>query len=355
MAELRAFHVIDAKSWNAFVAAADHRSFPQLWEWGELRRPYGWRPVRIAVGRTESSPVAGMQILIRRLPVLGWALGYAPRGPIGDLSDQSVRVALLAAIRSVGRAERVATLKVDPAVTATSPDGQWLLRRPWRAARRVQPPTTRVVDLRLSLEELHAGLKRKHRQSINRAVREGVTVEMLDRTATTAEAAQALADFQRMYELTARRAGFVARAPRYYRRVWELFSAADHARLYFARLDGERVATLFHILCGDRVATVYGGMTDRGRECRANYLLRWEAMQQFRAEGFATYDLWGLATDRVRQFKAGFGGVEETYVGARDLALRQPIDSVLRILVPAYRSAQHARLRLKGRRLATDD
>ena len=43
MADLTAFYVTDRDAWNAFVEHAPHRSFPQLWEWGELREPAGWR------------------------------------------------------------------------------------------------------------------------------------------------------------------------------------------------------------------------------------------------------------------------------------------------------------------------
>jgi lipid II:glycine glycyltransferase (peptidoglycan interpeptide bridge formation enzyme) len=60
--------------------------------------------------------------------------------------------------------------------------------------------------------------------------------------------------------------------------------------------------------------------------------------------------MWGLATGGIRQFKEGFGGEEVEYVGARDLALRGPIDAALRIGLPAYGLAQRLRHRLLGRK-----
>ena len=70
--------------------------------------------------------------------------------------------------------------------------------------------------------------------------------------------------------------------------------------------------------------------------------------RRFAGEGFAVYDLWGLATGGIRQFKEGFGGREVEYVGARDLPLRAPIDAALRVAIPAYGFVQRARLRLAG-------
>lgn len=352
MAELRAWRITDPAVWNAFVEAAPYRSFPQLWEWGELRAGFGWQPLRIAVGQEPDKPRAAAQVLLRRVPVLGWRLGYVPRGPVGDLNDAPVREALFAALRSLARAEGVATVKVDPEASEASAYGQALLAPPWRSASKVQPPRTRLIDLVPPEDELRSGLKRKHRQYVNKAERAGIVVERIGGTADEATASRALDDFYRIYTHTAERAGFVARADRYYRRVWGLFAPSGHARLAFAVRNGERVATLFHFTCGDRAAEAFGGMTDEGADSRANYLLKWASIIGFKKEGFAVYDLWGLATGGIAQFKEGFGGRRVDYVGARDLPLRRAEDAALRLLLPAYGVAQRTRLRLMGRHLA---
>jgi lipid II:glycine glycyltransferase (peptidoglycan interpeptide bridge formation enzyme) len=353
VAELRAWRVTNADEWNDFASRAPYRSFPQLWEWGELRQPFGWRPERIAVGEKHGTPLAGAQVLLRDVPLLGWRLGYAPRGPIGDLDDARVRDALSAALRTLARRERIATLKVDPEATAASAYGQALLEPPWRAAAKIQPPKTRIIDLSLDAEELRAGMRRKHRQYVNKAERAGVSVEWLEHGADGI--GQALADFYRIYTFTAQRAGFVARAQRYYERAWELFAPARRARLLFASLDGERVATLFCFVCGDRVAEAFGGMTDEGAASRANYLLKWAAIRGSRERGASSYDLWGLATGGIAQFKEGFGGAQVDYVGTRDWPVQPAVASVLRVALPAYGVAQRTRLRLLGRHLAGSD
>lgn len=349
---LHAFRVTDADVWNAFVEHAPYRSFPQLWEWGELRAPTGWRPIRVAVGERPDRPLAGAQVLVRRVPLVGWRLGYAPRGPVGHLDDPAIRDALVSALRDLAVTEGIATLKVDPEATADDPLGAALLAPPWRSAAKIQPPRTRLIDLAPDEAALMAAMRQKHRQYVHKAERGGVRIEQVDTTVSPEEAAPALADFYRIYRHTAERAGFVVRAPSYYERVWRHFAPAGHARLSFATLAGERVAALFHFTCGDRAAEAYGGMTDLGATSRANYLLKWEAIRAFRAEGFANYDLWGIATGGIAQFKEGFGGRQIAYIGARDLPLRPAQDAALRLLLPAYGIVQRTRLRLSGRRLA---
>lgn len=347
--DLRAWRVTDPEAWNAFVESAPYHAFPQLWEWGEVRAMGGWRPVRLAIGPSRDQPVAGAQILLRRLPVIGWHLGYVPRGPVGRLDEPEVRDALLGALRALGRAERIATIRADPEARTSTPFGRALLQAPWRAAPKIQPPTTRVVDLTIGTEALRANLKRKHRQYVNKAERGGVTVERFDGSTPAELIGPALADFNRIYRHTAERAGFVSRQPYYYERVWSIFAPSGRVRLSFALLHGERVATLFHFTCGERAVESYGGMTDAGADARANYLLKWTAMADFARERFAVYDMWGLATGGIRQFKEGFGGEEIEYVGARDLPLRGPIDAALRLAIPAHGLAQRARLKLLGR------
>jgi lipid II:glycine glycyltransferase (peptidoglycan interpeptide bridge formation enzyme) len=104
--------------------------------------------------------------------------------------------------------------------------------------------------------------------------------------------------------------------------VWDAFAPAAMARLLFARApDGEPLATLFLLGCGRRMTELYGGMSVAGAEAHANYLLKWEAIRRAREEGFAEYDLWGLASPGIAHFKAGFGGREVSYVGAWELVL----------------------------------
>ncbi|HEX7197727.1 MAG TPA: peptidoglycan bridge formation glycyltransferase FemA/FemB family protein [Candidatus Limnocylindria bacterium] len=347
--DLRAWRVTDPTAWNAFVEGAQYHAFPQLWEWGEVRAMGGWRPLRLAIGPSQDAPVAGAQLLLRSIPVLGWHLAYVPRGPIGDLDDAAVRAALESALRALGKAEKIATVRADPEARLDTPYGRALLETPWRAAPKVQPPTTRVLDLGIGEEALRGNLKRKHRQYVNKAERSGVEIERFDGSAPPEAIGPALADFNRIYRFTAQRAGFVARQPFYYERVWAIFASTGRVRLSFAVKDGERVATIFHFTCGERAVEAYGGMTDAGADARANYLLKWAAISDFARDGFRVYDMWGLATGGIRQFKEGFGGEEIEYVGARDLPLRAPIDAALRIAIPAHGLAQRVRLKVLGR------
>src|SRR4029077_6811060 len=140
----------------------------------------------------------------------------------------------------------------------------------WRPARANQPVRTRVIDLTRSEEELRAHLRKKHRQYIAKAERASLSVERLDRTSDSEAVDDALAAFHRILSGTGERARFNTRPLSYYRNVWTALAPANRVRLYFAARDGERLATLFHITCGDHAAELYGGATPAGTDAHAN-------------------------------------------------------------------------------------
>jgi len=337
---LRTWLEDDAGRWDAFVEAAPYRSFSQLWEWGELRREGGWTPLRIAVGDpgTKDEPLAilaGAQLMVRRVPVFGTALAYAPRGPIGAIDDDAVWAELVAGLRRVALAERVATIRIEPEATTSSPIAEQLNSRFWRPAPANQPIKTRIVDLARSEDELRSDLRKKHRQYVAKAERAGITVERFDGATEPDTIGPALADFHRILSGTGERAGFNTRPLSYYREVWRALGPANRVRLYFATRDGDRLATLFHITCGDHAAELYGGDTPEGTGAHANYLVKWAAILGFKEEGFSTYDLWGEPTSGIAHFKEGFGGEPMELVGARDLVVNRAGDLIVRAALTA--------------------
>jgi lipid II:glycine glycyltransferase (peptidoglycan interpeptide bridge formation enzyme) len=310
----------DPEAWDAFVEASDPGSYLQLSEWGEVKAVNGWSAHRLVL--PEGPGPVGAQILVRRPRPMPWAFAYAPRGPIARFWTADGVAAFTAYLRQElpGIAGRVSHLRIDPEIESDGvhdPDGS--LRRAlrsagWRQAPPIQPAATRVIDLRADEEALWGDLRKKWRQYVNKA--RGAGIEVVEGDAAR------LPEFYRIYQETARRAGFLVRAESAYRDIWNVFAPAGRARLLFAQTAaGEPVATLFLVRSGPRVVEPYGGMTGAGGESRANYLLKWEAIRSSRANGATSYDLWGLATGGIAHFKTGFGGREVRYIGAWDLVL----------------------------------
>lgn len=328
----------DPADWASFVERSDPGSYLQLPGWAAIKAVNGWDAHRITAAADGPAPIGG-QILVRRPRPLPWAFGYAPRGPVATTWDRASLAAWTDALRRKlpAVAGRVSHVRIDPEIEAGGPldpdrSLQRLLRElDWRSSPPIQPAATRVIDLRADEGALWSDLRKKWRQYVNKARSGGIVVVDAD--------GDRLGEFYRIYRETADRAGFLIRTEAAYRDVWEAFRPDGRARLLFAQeADGTPLATLFLVRCGTRVVEPYGGMTVRGGESRANYLLKWEAIRTSREQGATSYDLWGLATGGIAHFKAGFGGREIAYIGAWDLVL-DPLGR------RTYESAQAARVR----------
>jgi lipid II:glycine glycyltransferase (peptidoglycan interpeptide bridge formation enzyme) len=307
---------VDDGAWDTFVAASPAPSHLQTTAWATIKRPNGWRAVRV-VADGPAGPV-GAQVLIQRVPGMPWGIGYAARGPVarGGLGDRDL-VAFTDRLRRVARRRRLAYVRIEPEVEAGSLETA-LRDQGWRRAPHVQPESTRIIDLAREESAILAGMHRKCRQSIAKSERLGVRV--------VPGGASRLAEFYTIHARAMRHAGISPRAERTYRDMWRVLEPRGMARLLFAEAaeTGDAIAALFLVACGPRAVDLYGGTTDEGGRLRANYLLKWEAIRRCREEGLREYDLWGLPRAGIAQFKSGFGGREVHYVGAWDL----PVDRV---------------------------
>jgi lipid II:glycine glycyltransferase (peptidoglycan interpeptide bridge formation enzyme) len=299
----------DVAAWDAFVVGSPLGFYTQLSPWARVKAANGWKAVRV-VADGGSGPI-GAQLLVRRVGPGPFAVGYAPRGPVATSWDPASLEAFGAALRRTAKHLRLTHVTVDPPLE-TDDARRLFVDAGWRPADAVQPTRTREVPLDRGEDALWGDLRSKWRQYVQKARRSGVVITQSGR--------DDLATFYDIFVDTARRTGFIPRTLDSYREVWDAFAPSGATRLLFARLPGgDAVATLFLLRSGRRMTEPYGGMTVPGAESRANYLLKWEAIRRAAEEGAAVYDMWGVSTPGIEQFKAGFGGRETGYIGAFDL------------------------------------
>ncbi len=107
----------DRARWERLVADDPGGHVLQCWAWGELKRAFGWNPLRIALWDTAGDRlVAGAQVLLRPIPWTGSLLAYIPRGPVLNWADASLCQTFFASLHAFLRARKVAVLRMEPAV-----------------------------------------------------------------------------------------------------------------------------------------------------------------------------------------------------------------------------------------------
>jgi peptidoglycan pentaglycine glycine transferase (the first glycine) len=292
--------IIPLADWNHFLSQHPNAHLLQTGEWGELKRGFGWKPVRVVNGD------AGVQILFRKLP-LGFTVAYIPKAIISDQFWQE--------IDSVCKVNRAVFLKLEPDAWADSPLplGERLVVRV--SPHNIQPPRTIIINIKDSEEQILAKMKQKTRYNIRLAEKKSVTVRTWDD----------IESFHTMMLLTGGRDGFGIHSLEYYKRTYDLLHPKGMCEILVAEYEGKPLATLFVARNGHRAYYLYGASTDEERNRMPTYLLQWEAMKWAKARGCEEYDLWGVPDEDeatleanfetrhdglwgVYRFKRGFGG-----------------------------------------------
>lgn len=343
----------ERERFDEFCARGPKSHILQSYEWGEVKRYTGWEPIRLVLEDGDEI-VAALTVLKRRIPGLGRAIFYAPRGPIADLSNRRVMGELLVGVRRIARQNKAIFLKIDPDIEAGDEAVVTALRelgfRPNERGANfegVQPKFVMRLALDKSLDDLLAAMHQKWRYNIRLAERKGVTVRVGGR-----------ADLRPWYQVlleTAARDRFLVRSYEYFEQIWEHLVERGYARLFLAEYQGELIAGTLAFLFGDKCWYIYGASSNEHRNVMPNYLLQWEMIKWAKASGCALYDFRGVSGDLnpnnplygLYRFKQGFGARLVEFIGEYDLVFDPFMDWLWRIGEPAYRNL---RARLRGLR-----
>ena len=342
--------------WNQLISSLPSPHFLQTYEWAQVKSKYAWTPIYLAwsdksyqsypsdqLGSLDQSNVqAACLVLKRTIFSRGFpnrlCILYAPKGPLLDWSNKSLRNRVLDDLQSFAKKQGAIFLKIDPDVllgtgVPESEDshedngGQAVMselkRRGWRfSSDQIQFKNTVLINLSAPQDEMLARMKQKTRYNIRLAEKKGVTV----RVGMQAD----LSMLYKMYAETSVRDGFVIRDEGYYQTVWQTFmqSIEPNAEPLIAEVDSEAVAAIFVFYFERHAYYVYGMSREAHREKMPNYLLQWEAMKRAKSRSCLVYDLWGAPDDfnesdpmwGVFRFKEGLGGEVIRTLGAWDYA-----------------------------------
>nr|WP_237464787.1 peptidoglycan bridge formation glycyltransferase FemA/FemB family protein [Leucobacter luti] len=221
-------------------------------------------------------------------------------------------------------------LKIEP---RTAPETRAAFHAAgYRDTVRIIPnPSTIIVDVSGTEDEVFKRIGKKARNSITRAARDGIVVT---RVAASDEHCAAL--FGLLQETAEGR--FVLRSAQYYRAFWQTFEAAHAGQIFLAHRADETgepqlVAGAFAMGLGAKTTYKDGASVRAKTAYGASHALQWEVLRWAHERGATSHDLCGAppsdrADDKdhplhgVGQFKRSFAPDITDYAGAFDLALK---------------------------------
>jgi peptidoglycan pentaglycine glycine transferase (the first glycine) len=290
-------------NWDTFVR--EQQGHPlQLWGWGEVKSLHGWKAYRYL----SDDEQWGGQVLLKRLPKPMSAIAYIPRGPVGAIDEKKLDVLSI----EVKRRHSLDALLIEPNYESFIPGKGWR-----QTKHTVLVPDTLILDLAKSEDELMSSMAKKTRQYIRKSSG-SIHVKRL-------HTADELAMCMKVYKETAERANFALHDDEYYFDIFRLLS--DDVYVYGAYEEEVLVAFVWLITTPEMAFELYGGITDRGQELKANYGLKWRAITDLKQRGVRRYDMNGLLNDGISTFKRGFASHENHLAGSfeRPLSVWYPL------------------------------
>ena len=292
----------DKEQWDEYIL--ENGGHPlQLWGWGQVKAGHGWKVERI-FGYDGDDIVAAAQVLVRPLPSPFRSFAYVPRGPLTNIEKQGEFLDQLSVL--VKRDYKSVTLSIEPELfTFDAPKG-------WeRATNKILSPETILLDTKKSESDLLADMAKKTRQYIRKS--------SADVTIRLEKSQETLVKCLEIYKQTAKRAGFNIHSEQYYQDV--LLQLRDHSPIFVAYAEGEPVAFLWLAISANTAYELYGGVTEKGQELRANYALKWHAIRKAKEWGLSSYDFGGLVAGGVSTFKQGWASEPTVFAGTYDKPL----------------------------------
>ena len=343
-----------------FLEGQRSASFLQTPAWGQVKSE--WR--RESLGWFDDTTLVGAAlVLYRQLPKLKRYLAYLPEGPVIDWASDDLAGWLTPMAAHLG-AQGAFGVRMGPPV----PTRRWTAAQVKEgiaddAVRRLadlapterDPVGARVVTQLTELgwrqqvteggfaagqpqfvfqiplagrteDDVLKGMNQLWRRNIKKADKLGVEV-------TSSTSADDLAAFHDLYVHTAERDHFTPRPLAYFRTMIDALSAEDPGRitLWFARHEGELVASTIAIRVGTHAWYSYGASSTEKRDVRGSNAIQWAMIRDAIAAGADVYDLRGI-TDTLDpddshvgliQFKVGTGGEAVEYAGEWDLPLNR--------------------------------
>jgi len=185
-----------------------------------------------------------------------------------------------------------------------------------------QPEFTSIIDISTNPEEILVKMKPKGRYNIKVAKKHEIEIKKST-------------DIDSFYDLvltTTSRNKFSGNNKEYYRKFLEKLDTK--ARMYLAYYKNTPVAGIIVTYEENNLATYYYGASDnKYRKYMAPYLIHWKAIEDAKAEGYDSYDLFGIAPPNsdnhpwqgITSFKMKFGGEIFQYPATYDFPINKAL------------------------------
>jgi lipid II:glycine glycyltransferase (peptidoglycan interpeptide bridge formation enzyme) len=303
--------------WSALLNHFEDANIYQTWSYGAVR--WGERNMSHLLLKQNGEVIGMAQLRIVAVPMLRCGIAYLRWGPLwlarGRAADLSIVDSLARALREEYVRRRGLLLRVLPNAFVGSPRAQALQAAfsefKTTPIGRVSVGRTFLLDLSPPLETLRKRLDQKWRNQLNRAEREGLTVE-------AGEGPEDYGVFSHIYKEMWEQKRFSTTVDvQEFAQICRDLPEGLRVKILTCRQKGVPASSIVCSPMGNIGIYLLGATNEIGRKTKAAYLLQWTMIKWLKENGFQYYDLGGIDSERnpgVFHFKSGLSGQDVGYV-----------------------------------------
>ena len=293
----------DQKQWDQIVNHSEYNHPLQLWGWGDVKKINNWVPIRV---QSEDSKFAA-QILLKKIPGLNRWLAYCPRGPVAPPEELQSKVGEL---KEFLRKKKVISLRIEPSYSDNTK-----LKHGFHLSRnKILMNKTLRIDLNKTYEQIKSDISSSAKNSINKSLK---NIEVKG----WREIDGFIDKFYDIYLDTASRGRFKLQPKKYYQSILENFEDNLDIKMAIDKESGKCLCFLWNAFSKSVTFELYAGMYRSASKTRANYGVKFNAINDAKNRGSNTYDFNGRLDGGVAEFKKQFGPDEVDLIPTQELRL----------------------------------
>jgi lipid II:glycine glycyltransferase (peptidoglycan interpeptide bridge formation enzyme) len=319
---INGWHVrqVSEGDWRRYWLDCVDQNLLQSWEYGDAKEQSGgWTPKRLVFFNQDDLPIALVQVLTKCVPLLG-GIARINRGPLlfdGDaINYLELKLEALKILLAEARRRRWWVIQIAPEIF-DSYDARVGLQKLGLRKQKKSAWASSLIDLTLSVDELHIKLNRRWKRALSKASKSGVIVKKAELTEVR------LAEVLKSYSNLQTRNEFVGIDCDLIIELSKLKSPEWSFNLFVAELiiEGspiEEVGYRVTIRNGCNVLDFLVSTSPKGRLVEANSALYWHSIVQAKHSGCRWFDVGGLSDETpkgIADFKQGLNGTPYQLVG----------------------------------------
>ena len=314
----------DRDKWNKFIESHESSHAFQLYEWGEIKKIQGWKPIRLGLLDKDENLIAGAQILFKNLP-FSLKIAQIPFGPVLDYYNSKILEKFFNELYQFIKSKKYLLVLLEPylltdkniKIPYTNPTLNQLYYR-----------HTILINLNKSEEDIFCNFRKTYQNEIRQAQKDGI--EIIENTTK-----DGISEFYKMYSKMLQEERRKGLPKNLFYAIVEFLFLTGSVKLFFAKIDHQNISTALTLYSGKTCVYMYAASTTNPelKKLPGQKLTIWYIIKDAKKNGYHFFDIGGV-TPTAKQgtkrwgiyfFKKGFGGDIINLLPTHEIGFNKPL------------------------------